>query len=89
MSEKKKYEFTVDGKKYSIPSFASLPVGAIRKARKAKDDTDMAFTMLELVTGEDSAELAAIDSLTTTEFASWLEGWTQGASVGESSSSES
>ena len=49
----------------------------------------MAFTILEIVIGENSAELAALDTLNSSEFAEWMKGWTQGAGVGEASSSES
>lgn len=87
MAKKATYEFEIDGNTYSIPAFRELPVGAIRKARHAKDETDMAFTILEQVMGEDSPALAALDSITTEQFGEWLNGWTQGASVGEASSS--
>lgn len=89
MTAKEKYEFTHDGKKYSIPAFSALPMGAVRKARNAKNESDQVFIILESVMPEDSAELAAIDSMDATEFSKWLDGWTQGASVGESVSSES
>ena len=87
MSTKKTYTFTHDDKTYSIPAFVSLPMGAIRKARKAKDEADQAFTILEIVMGEDSPELAAVDLMDGEEFQAWFEGWTQGAPVGESSDS--
>ncbi len=83
----KTYTFEVDGVEHTIPSFNSLPVGAIRKARKAKDETDQAFTIIETVMGEDSPALAALDTLDGAEFQAWLEGWTQGAALGESSDS--
>lgn len=89
MTASKTYTFEHKGKKFTIPSFAALPMGAIRKARKALDSADQAFTIIEQVMGEDSPELAAIDSMNSAEFNTWLEGWTQGAAVGESSSSES
>ncbi|HLP97654.1 MAG TPA: hypothetical protein VK149_04335 [Sideroxyarcus sp.] len=85
----KKYTFTHNGDKFEIPSFSALPVGVIRKARRAKDEADQAFTILETVMGEDSPELAAVDSMTTEEFQAFIKGWTEGASVGESVSSES
>lgn len=78
------YSFEHKGKKYSIPAFTKLPMGAIRKARKASDDTDQAFIIIETVMGEDSKELAAVDSMSPEEFQVWLEGWTQGAPLGES-----
>mgnify|MGYP007089737738 CR=1 FL=1 len=85
----KTFKFEHAGKTYSIPAFTELPMGALRKARKAKDDADQAFTIIETVMGEDSDELAALDSMTANEFQKFLEGWTQGAPMGESSSSES
>jgi hypothetical protein len=85
----KTYTFTHDGVDFTIPSFTSLPMGAIRKARKAKDEADQAFTIIESVMGEDSAELAAVDAMTPDQFQVFLEGWTQGAAVGESVSSAS
>jgi len=85
----KVYKFQHDGKSYSVPAFSALPMGALRKARKAKDEADQAFTIIEFVMGEDSKELAVIDSMTLTEFQEFMEGWTQGAPLGESVSSES
>jgi hypothetical protein len=89
MTAPKTYTFEHKGKSFTIPSFTALPMGAIRKARKAKDEADQAFTILEAVMPEDSPELAAVDSMAAAEFNAWLEGWTQGSSVGESVSSES
>lgn len=83
----KTHTFTYAGKSYTIPSLKSLPVGVTRKARKAKDETDQVFIMLESAMGEDSAELAAIDLMDADEFNEFLTGWTQGAPVGESSGS--
>jgi hypothetical protein len=64
-------------------------MGAIRKGRKAKDEADQLFTMLEAVMPEGSPELDAIDSMDADEFKTFMESWTQGAPLGESSSSES
>ena len=83
------YSFTHNYKTYDIPSFSELPVGAIRKARRAKDEADQAFTILEAVMGEDSPELAAVDSMLPAEFQEFILGWTQGAGTGEALSSES
>lgn len=83
------FTFEHAGKTYSIPTLKSLPVGAIRKARKGKDETDTLFIMLESVMPEGSPELAALDAMNNEEFAKFLEAWTQGAPLGESSSSES
>lgn len=83
------YHFTIDGKDYAVPHFNKIPVGVIRKSRKANDEMDQVFTILELVLGEDSDVLEAVDSMSGEDFQAWLSGWTQGAPVGESSSSES
>jgi hypothetical protein len=83
------FTFTHKGKKHSIPAFAALPMGALRKARKAEDEGDKVFTILENVLSETDPALAAIDSMTATEFAAFLEEWTQGVAVGESSGSGS
>ena len=79
----KTFTFTHDGKTFTIPSFTSLPIGVVRKSRKGKDDADTTFLILENVLAADSDELAAIDSMDSTEFNAFLEGWTQGAGVGE------
>lgn len=88
MAASKTYEFEHKGAKYSIPAFSALPMGAVRKARKAKDEADQAFTILEAVMPEGSPELTAIDSMDAETFNAWLTGWTQGAPLGESSGSE-
>ena len=89
MAAKPEYTFEHKGKKYTVPAFTDVPVGAIRKARKEKDETGQAFAIMEEVLGEDSPALKAVDTMSATEFSTWLEGWTQGAPLGESSSSES
>jgi hypothetical protein len=78
------YEFEHNGKKFKIPAFTEVPVGAIRKARKEKDETGQAFAIMEAMLGEDSPALAAVDKMNGAEFGKWLEGWTQGAPLGES-----
>lgn len=88
MTASKIYAFEHKGIKYEIPAFGSLPIGAIRKARKATDQADQAFTILEAVMPEGSPELDAIDSMDSSEFNEWLDGWTTGAPLGESSGSE-
>lgn len=81
------YDFEIAGTTYSVPSFKDLPAGALRKSRKASDDMDRAFIILEETVGEDSDVIRAIDTLSVTELGEWLKGWTQGAPLGESSSS--
>lgn len=81
------YKFTIAGNDYEVPLLKDAPVGVIRKARKAGNDMDATFLILETMLGEDSAELAAVDTLSPAEFEGWMKGWTQGASLGESSGS--
>lgn len=87
MAANKTFTFEHEGNSYTIPAFSALPVGAIRKARKAKDETDQAFTILEIVLGEDSPEIAAVDKMDASQFEKFLSGWTQGAPMGEPSDS--
>lgn len=80
-----KFTFTApDGKSYSIPTFKDLPTGVLRKARKAANEMDQAFGIIESVMGEDSKELAAVDSMTIDQFGEFVKAWTQGAPLGES-----
>jgi hypothetical protein len=88
MAASKTYTFDFKGESYTIPAFNALPMGAIRKARKAKDESDQAFTIIESVMGEGTPALEALDQMNPEEFNTWLEGWTQGAPVGESVGSE-
>lgn len=83
MTASKTFTFTQNGKDFTIPAFSSLPIGVVRKSRRGKDEADTAFLILESLMGEDSKELAAVDSMTQVEFQTFLEGWTQGAGVGE------
>ncbi len=82
MSEKT-FEFEHKGKKYEIPNFADLPMGALRKGRKGSDDADKAFILLEETLGEDSEVLAVVDTMKKHEFLNFVNAWTQGAGVGE------
>lgn len=81
------YKFNINGKDFEIPALADIPAGAFRKARTAGNEMDKAFVILEETLGQDSEELAAVDSLSMTELVKWLEGWTNGVSLGESQSS--
>jgi hypothetical protein len=82
-----KFTFEVANKKYHIPLFKDIPMGAIRKSRKLKEEADQVFVIIEQVMGEDSKELAAVDSMNSEAFAEFITSWTQGAPTGESSSS--
>ena len=83
------YKFEINGTDYEIPAFADMPLGALRKARKAQDELDATFELLEGALGADSPVMAALDTLTIEQFKTWFEGWAGGSTVGESSGSES
>lgn len=88
MSAKSKtFTYESNGNKFTIPSFSSLPTRALRKSRKATDEMDKAFTILEEAIGADSKEIAIIDEMTVEEFGEFVQAWTGGAPVGESSDS--
>lgn len=72
-----------------LPHFSKIPGGALRKARKAQDQLDQFYLLLEIALGDPSPELDFVDSLTIAEQGEVFTQWTQGAPVGESSSSES
>lgn len=75
------YTIEHKGKKVTLPAFTNLPVGVIRKARKMDVDEQMWF-MLETVLDEKG--MAVIDSMSLSEFTQAMNGWTQGAPLGES-----
>jgi len=75
------YTIEHKGKKITLPAFTNLPVGVIRKARKMEADEQMWF-MLETVLDEKG--MAVIDSMSLSEFTEAMNGWTQGAPLGES-----
>lgn len=83
----KTFTFTHNGEEFTIPTIAELPVGVVRKARKAADQGDAVFTMLEAVLEEGSPALEALDSMKAEEFSNFLEGWSGKAPLGESSDS--
>lgn len=75
------YTIEHNNKKVVLPTFTNLPVGVIRKARKMESDEQMWF-MLESVL--DDKAMAIVDSMSLGEFTEAMNGWTQGAPVGES-----
>lgn len=85
----KLFTFYYEGKEYSIPAIKSIPSGAIRKTRHIEDEVDKSYSILEIVVGEDSEVLTVLDKMTISEFTEVISEWTQGASVGESSGSDS
>jgi hypothetical protein len=83
-----KVTFKTSKGKLVLPHFSQINGGALRKARKAGDDMDAFFIIIEEFCGDPSPELAHLDSLPVQELGELFLEWTQGASVGESSSSE-
>ena len=75
------YTIEHNSKKVVLPTFTNLPVGVIRKARKMEADEQMWF-MLESILDEKS--MAVIDTMSLSEFTDAMNGWTQGAPLGES-----
>jgi hypothetical protein len=80
----KTFTFSHNGEDFTIPAIADLPVGVMRKARKAADQGDAVFMMLEAVLDEGSPALAALDDMKADEFSLFLEGWSGKAPLGES-----
>lgn len=77
------HKFEIDGKQYEIPKFADLPLGALRKARKADNELDATFELLEHITKDRPEILEAIDTMSVEQFGAWFEAWAGGASLGE------
>lgn len=73
----------------TLPHISKIPSKAFRLARKGTDQLDQFFTLLEMTFAEGSEELDLIDKLNTVELGDIFLKWTQGADLGESSSSES
>jgi len=78
------YAIEHNGKKIDLPDFKELPVGVIRKARKVDAEEAMWFILEEVL---DEKNLAVIDSMPLSVFTEAMNGWTQGAPLGESSQS--
>ena len=85
----KPFTFTWEEKEYSMPAVKSIPAGILRVTRKITDEADQAFTLLELLLGEDSDALKALDAMPADVFQATLIEWQKGASLGESTGSES
>jgi len=77
------HAFEYKGKKYTVPSFESIPMGVLRKSRKGKDELDTVFIILETMLGEDAKAFDALDQMDGNEFGAWITAWTQGAGLGE------
>ena len=69
------------GKKATLPPFSNLPVGALRKARNMEPDEQIWFILETIL---DAKGMAVIDAMNLSEFTEAMNGWTQGAPLGES-----
>ena len=72
------------GKKLELPNFQELPVGIVRKSRNLPEEEQSWFILEGLL---NEKQLAVIDTMTVKEFAEFMNGWTQGAGLGEYSQS--
>jgi hypothetical protein len=83
-----KFHYTIGKHEVTLPNFGNLPFGLVRKTRHMPDD-ERFFAMLEILLGEDSADMAAVDTLGTAEMNEFIEAWQKhsGVSLGESSAS--
>ena len=70
-----------NGKKATLPPFNNLPVGALRKARNMEPDEQIWFILESIL---DEKGMDVIDAMSLTEFTEAMNGWTQGAPLGES-----
>jgi hypothetical protein len=75
------YTIKHNGETITLPDFTNLPVGILRKARKLSLDEQTWFFVESVL---DEQNLAVLDTMSLTEFTKALEGWTQGAPLGES-----
>ena len=82
-----KFSFTHNGETFYLPHLKDVKTGVVRKSRKAANDQDRFFIIIEEVCGEGSPELNAIDDMDAAELNDTLLAWTKGATLGESSSS--
>lgn len=83
-----KFHYRIGDTEITLPPISNLPLGIIRKTRKA-DDAERLFVIFEHFFAEGSPELDAIDSLDAEGVASLMAAWQEhgGISVGESSAS--
>ena len=75
------YKIQHKGKTVTLPDFKNLPVGVVRKARNLGADEQMWFI---LESSLDEKAMAIIDEMSIAEFTEAMNGWTQGAPMGES-----
>jgi hypothetical protein len=83
------FVFTTEaGDTITMPSFATLKPGTIRKARKATDNLDQMFILIENMVPDDET-LDILDDLEADEFATFFQEWAEavGVTSGESTAS--
>jgi hypothetical protein len=68
----------------TLPHFAKITGGPLRKARKAQNEMDQFYTLIEELCGDPSPELDLLDKLPVIEQGELFQKWTQGAQLGES-----
>ena len=79
-----KFHFTgIDGNDYTLPK--KISAGAFRKVRKAANEMDMFFDLIEEIASPEAQN--ALDAMDLSEFASVLKDWMQGATAPNSPSS--
>lgn len=74
------YTYDHKGKTVKLPDFKEIPVGLVRKIRK-EPEADQPWLILETLL--DEKQLAVVDTMTIPEFTEFMNGWTQGANLGE------
>lgn len=74
------YTYTHKGKKIQLPEFKEIPVGLVRKIRNEPEANQPWLILEELLTDK---QLEIVDTMTIPEFTEFMNGWTQGANLGE------
>jgi hypothetical protein len=75
--------FEHNGSSYELPDIKTVKPGVMRKARKGENEMDKTFLLLELLLGDDSPTMLALDDLTPEDFNKVIGDWLQGAQLGE------
>jgi hypothetical protein len=75
------YKLEWNGKTITLPTFAEIPTGVVRRARKESDQEQTWFILEEMLSPKD---LAILDEMPLSEFAKHMKAWTGGVPLGES-----
>lgn len=75
------YKIEHKGKTVTLPDFKEIPVGVVRKARKLGPEDQMWFILEEVL---DDKQIDLLDTMSISDFTKAMNGWTQGAPLGES-----